>query len=241
MTDELKMLADLPIEIPNVGHFHVPRLKDIASLGEERYSQILSLLLLNKANIPHLKDIEFDNFSILFVNCLNSDELWSEVKIGLELLFKEEVHIPSRDDESVFFYFGDILNKRYVTRDNFDYIQSLIIFSNNIKIETEDEYKPANSKAAELIKRLHAGKEYVNKKKKQIVSLANKISGLAWKSNNVNIFDVWNLNIYQFYDAINRLEQIDNYQFTLQGIYSGTVNGSKMKLSELHYSNSNKI
>lgn len=237
MTDELKMLADLPIEIQNVGFFHVPHLKDIALLGEERYSQILSLLLLNKANIPHLKDTEFDNFSILFINCLNSDELWNEVKSGLKLLFKEEVRIPSRDSESVFFYFGELNERRFITRDNFDFLQRLIIISNNIKIEIEDEYSPANSKAAELIKKLQAGKEYVRKKKSQISSLVNKISGLAWKSNSINIFNVWDLNIYQFYDALNRVEQIDNYQYTLHGIYSGTLDGSKIKINEIHYSN----
>ena len=236
MDDELRMLANVPIYIHDAGSLHIPTLRDIAILGEENYNEILSLLLLNKKNIPHLRDKPVSNFDILFANCAYSPDLWSRVKIGLELLFKEEAHM-SDVGENVYFYFSEDSEKRHITSENFEYIQSLLIIANNIKIESEEEYNPANAKAAELIKRLEAGKQYVSRKKKQIVSLSSKISGLAWKSNSINMINIWDLNIYQFYDALFKVEQIDNYLFTLQGIYSGNVDGKKIKLNDLHWGN----
>jgi hypothetical protein len=47
---------------------------------------------------------------------------------------------------------------------------------------------------------------------------------------------VFDLTIFQFHDALNRLEQVDHYLFTIQGIYAGNVDGKKVNLSHLHWS-----
>jgi len=61
------------------------------------------------------------------------------------------------------------------------------------------------------------------------------ISGLGWKANNINIFDVWDLTVYQLYDGLNRLKIIDDYQFTLSGIYAGTIDSGKINLKDINW------
>lgn len=237
MDQELKMLANLPIQIDDVGFFYVPTLRDLAAIGEQSYNEILSLLLIDKNNIPSLKNEDVSDFIILWSMCLEDKNIWLKVKFGLELMFKEVVNISPSNSRYAYFYLGANEDNRHIHRGNFDIIKNSIITSNHIKIDSEEEYNPSNKRAADLIAKLQAGKQEILKLKKNQVSLLSKVSGLAWKSNSINIFNVFDLNIFQFYDALSKVEQIDNYLFTMQGIYAGTVDGSKIKINNIHWGN----
>ena len=229
----LKLLANLPIDVGNGIHFHTPTLEEIIQIGESRYNELLSIMLLDKRSIESLAEDEtITNFHILYANCYHSSEFMEAFKESAQFFFKEEVH-RSPEHLGVFFYFGDILEERFINEENFEFIQSLIMVANNVSFKEED-YDPFNERARKLVEEIKQIKEEVAKKKEKIDDFESKISGLAWKSN-MNIFDVFKLSIYQFYDGLLRLEQVDSYQFTLTGVYAGTVSSDKIKMSDLHW------
>ncbi|MCI1763638.1 hypothetical protein [Heyndrickxia oleronia] len=232
---ELKMLANIPIPIGNSGiEFHIPTLKEIIKIGENRYNSLISLLLINKDTIKGLKNPdELTNFDITYVNCYYSETFWNDFKQAMYIFFKDEVFM-SPEDLGLFFYFGDITENKRLDNNNFDLIQELVKVANNVKFE-EEEYNPAGEKTKSFINEIKKIKSEILKIKEPMFSLASKISGIAWKSNNINIFNVFEMNIFQFYDALLRLDQVDNYQFTLSGMYAGTVDGNQINMSNLHW------
>ncbi|MFC4304102.1 hypothetical protein [Cohnella boryungensis] len=232
-TIELKLLANVPIEIGKGLAFTAPTLKQLISIGDSEYDRMISTLLINKDSSKDMSESGLTSFEIFYLNCGANAEFWTLARKGLAVLLSQEPRLGESRDEA-YLSFGDDPECRLDNR-NFEYFQSLILFSHHVSFAKE-EYKPANAKAKALIEKLQVGKDEILRKKEQIYSLASKISGIAWKSNAVNIFNVFDLTIFQFHDALNRLEQVDHYLFTIQGIYAGNVDGKKVNLSHLHWS-----
>src|SRR5690625_5298093 len=205
---ELKFLANMPVSVKNICKIHVPTLREIIEMGEAKYHRILSSLLLKREMLNVDESIEATNMEVTYINCYHNREFKEVFEEASKLIFKEKIFM-SPEELGFFFYFGELEEERIVTSEDFDFIQSLVVVSNNIDVEGDD-YNPANEEARKLVEEIKKAKAEITKNKKQISSLASKISGVAWKSHNVNIFDVFDLNIYQFYDALWRLEQFDN-------------------------------
>ncbi len=102
------------------------------------------------------------------------------------------------------------------------------------KKELKEEYNPANEEARKIIEKIKENKKNAPKPK-ELITLSSMISGLGWKANNINIFNVWDLTVYQLYDGLNRLKIIDDYQFTLSGIYAGTIDSGKINLKDINW------
>ncbi|PRX69695.1 hypothetical protein B0G52_11253 [Cohnella sp. SGD-V74] len=230
---ELKLLAGLPVDLGNGLLFGVPTLRTIAGIGSRKYDALISVLLVNRASLEEPAASRVTNFELFLINSMLNEEFWHKAKQGLELFFGMEPTLRESPD-GAHLYFGDDPDMR-LDDGSFDYFQSLIMYSHNIQFQRE-QFSPGNAKAKALIEKLQKGKQEILSRKEQIFDLVSKISGVAWKSSGVNIFNVFDLTIFQFYDALNRLEQVDYYLFTLQGIYSGHVDGQKINLSNIHWS-----
>lgn len=124
-----------------------------------------------------------------------------------------------------------VVDEKAINRNNWDEIKNIILMQNNIKKET---YNPANKKAKEIIEKIKK-----NKKNAPVIKQNNDffsiVSGLAWKSNSINAINIFDLNIYSFYDGLNRLNLIDDYEYTLTGIYTGNVDAKKINLKDLSW------
>jgi hypothetical protein len=77
------------------------------------------------------------------------------------------------------------------------------------------------------------------KKKDEKINLHSIISAVAWRT--VGFNEVLKLTIYQLYDGFYRLGLIDNYHYTFTGIYTGNIDGSKIKLPDINWANTIKI
>ena len=196
------------------------------------YSQYLSILCLNPCDLDEEYE-ELGNistFEILIGSCSQGGKDF--VCNALSLFFVEPVRFQK---EYSFFYLGEIKDRRYITKENYEMIKT-IIRKMSYMIDKEDERPIFGNERAremwELIKK--------NRKKipvaKQNINFASIVSGVAWKSQNVNIITVWDLTIYQLYDAYYRLDVIDTYDKTVTGIYAGNVDGTKINLKDLNWS-----
>jgi hypothetical protein len=233
---ELKLLAGLPIEIQDVGSLYIPTLKEIISLGESRYNHLVSALLFDKKDQQNLKDLNGTNFEFLLFYChyYPNEELSRDFIESLELHFKDKVSISEEDG---FFYLGDYQERRLIDEDNFEFIRDVVRKANHIRSPEEEEeegYNPANETAAQFIKELEEKKKK-RPKPKETINLHSIISGLAWKPNGINLKEIFDLTIYQIYNGFAATENIDNYHYTMSGIYAGTVDGKKIKPETIHW------
>ncbi|MCR8641544.1 hypothetical protein NV379_02640 [Paenibacillus sp. N1-5-1-14] len=231
---ELKLLYGCPIPIEGVGMMLPPKLADIIKLGETNYNQFLSTLLFDKDNIDLASEAaEYNNLQILCSYCYHHEDFRTITLQAIEFFFKEKAHL-GYDESNVFFYFGSELENRKIDNEKLDLIQFVLKKMNFFKTSKEPEYNPANSKAKQMIDLIMKNKK--NKPKpKETMNLHSIISGMAWKSNNVNIINVFDLTIYQLYQGFRVMENIDNYEHTLTGIYSGNVNSKEINFSQLHW------
>lgn len=233
---ELKLLAGLPIEISDLGTLHIPTVKEIIKMNESRYNELVSALLFDKKDHPALHDVDGTNLEFLLVYCFHNpdDALSSDFIQSLQFHFNDSVSISEQDG---FFYLGDYSERRIIDEDNFEFIREVIRKANHIKPpeEVEEEgYNPANQIAAEFIKELEEKKKR-RPKPKETINLHSIISGLAWKSNGMNLSEIFNLNIYQIYAGFSATENIDDYHYTMSGIYAGTIDGKKIKPEKIHW------
>jgi len=223
----LKLLAGMSIFIENLGILTPLKLRDIITLGELNYNELLSVLLIDKSNIDGLNNQDINNLELLMVYSYQNQDFREKTLKALKLFLNKEFFMNNEG----FFYCDDLI----INNDSFNYFQYVLKCANHIEIKKkEDEIIPGNERARKFMEKLKLSKQ--NIKKPEIINLHSIISGVAWKSNNTNIINIFDLTIYQLYDAYHRLENIDNYHYTLSGLYAGTVDGKNINLSNITWS-----
>ena len=241
---EFKLLSGIPVEIETVGYIHSLVLKQITQIGYSIYNLYISALCFNmndiKDQLGDIKNIdEISCFDVIFRQC-SVDENYKDIILdGLSLFFNEKVNYVKDYDV---FYLGKLEEGRFINRDNYELIKKILKLQNCIQEPKEEmDYNPANERARALIEKIKENRKNAPKVQNESNStLQSIISGVAWKSH-VGIYSVWDLTIYQLYDAYYRLEIIDNYTNTFTGIFSGNVDASKMNLKDLSWSKVIKI
>jgi hypothetical protein len=233
---ELRLLVGLPVEIESVGYIYSPLVKETISIGQNTYSQYLSLLLVDKEKISSTsKTDDISTFDVILSLYIHDRNFSVGFIKALEFLFRENVSFGYTDSEA-FFYLGGIEDKRYITKNNIELIQAVVRVANQVKVadEEEEQYNPADEQARKIIEEMLARRK--NKPKpKPTMNLHSIISGLASKSSSINHLNVGDLSIYQLYDNFYRLEVIENYHYTLVGIYTGNVDSKKINFKNIHW------
>ena len=203
----------------------------VDDIGYERYVELLSLLLINKNRIIHLFDNDefknkLRNFDLFLMDDGLVEKLVEFFKVFLKKddvkFFKDIMNIVVTDEDR---------NEIVINRDNYDDLVNVLRLMYWVQEEKKEEYKPANKKAEEFIKKLEEkNKAYAKVKTKVGKSLFDVISGVAWKAPNMNIFEIWDLTIYQLYDAYYRIDVIDEYDRFFTGVYSGAIDTKKVDM-----------
>jgi hypothetical protein len=66
-------------------------------------------------------------------------------------------------------------------------------------------------------------------------ALLSILSSIAWK-NKLYINNLLDYTVSQIYDGYFRINNIDNYDKTMYGIYSGNIDGSNIDMEKLNWS-----
>jgi len=228
---ELKLLAGIPIEVDRLGEIHIPTVREIIKIDESKYSQYLSSVLINKESLDEKLDDNTSDFDVLFALCFHHEDFKEIVFNSFEIFLKEKP-LMNGDGDNMFFEFKD--GKR-LDKNNHLYFKNIIKMSHFIKETTEEElYKPANSKAKEMIETMLRYKKNKPKPKEEM-NLHSIISGLSWRPNGINVINIFDLTIYQIYNGFFTTENIDNYNHTLTAIYTGNMDSKEIKMSKVHW------
>lgn len=230
----LKLLRGKPISI-GICKIHPLHLNEIDDMdnGELTYRQYISPLLLDKNNIieqdPSLA--ERSAFEIFLLYCFHDKEYRKIVLDSLKLFSKDE---PFYHPEG-FIFFGKIEEQRFLDDVVFDRLQSVIKQQNFLK-EDKPENEPiyANEKSrefAELVKKAKAEAQAqiqaMNKDK--ILRLGDIISIVSAYSENINLFNIWDLTVYQLYDSYLRLLMRDSYDARFSMMLAGAEIKDELK------------
>jgi hypothetical protein len=235
LTDDaihLKLLLNIPIHVEGIGNFHAPNLPEIVDLTEEIYNMSLSTIFFDKNRLEETKGLEeYTNFEVL-LSIINQDDSFRELFFyGLNL----HLDVPVLLHSSGLIYFDEFSEESILTEDKFDYIKNLVKIANNVSDPKEEEYKPGNERARKFLEKIKQQRAEIEKVKKPKMNLHSIISAVGWKAQSFKFIN--DLTIYQLYEGFRRLEYMDNYKFTMTGIYTGNIDGTKIKLPDINWAN----
>lgn len=229
----LKLLANEPIEFLSIGKLRVPSIREIISIGESKYNEYLSILLFDKENLEDagIIDEKLSTYELVISFVYHDEAFRRNFFNGLKIFFNKEIN----QHESGLVYFGEFSDEIYLDEDNLKLIQKILKIANFIEDEKKEEYEAGNERAKKFMEKLKKKKKNaVNTK--QRINLHSLISSLSWKSSK-GFDEILNLNMYQLYDGYRRLENMNNYHYTLTGIYTGNIDGKSVKMSEINWAN----
>ena len=218
--DDLQLLAGIPVNFNNLFNIYPLKLRKIAEIGYDKYNYYISLLLFSKNNfnnnkIEHINNEEFNkasDFEIMLCFLLTDIKFKNDFMFALELFIKEKPIL----DERGFFYFGELEERRFIYNDNFNEIQNVIKLMNNIKPEKIEELDEFDKRVMEAEKKIS---QYDDN---EALTLNNLISSLTNMSDNdINIFNVWDLTLYQIYDQFKRGQLKEKFIIDLKSIFAG--------------------
>lgn len=233
----LKFLLNLTVPVSGIGEFRAPLLRDIVDITEQQYRIALNTMLFERDYLgKEMEEIAEYTDTQLLAAVIYQDSLYREsFHCACQIHFNKT---PSLSDDGEI-YFDTLSKENILTDEKFNYIKHLVRIANNIQekqTEEDEEIIPGNEQARKFMEELKKSQELLNKaKKKEPINLHSLISSVGWKTKS---FDFINqLNIYQLYDGYYRLGTIDNYHYTMTGIYSGTIDADKVKLPDINWAN----
>lgn len=229
----LKFLLRQSVYVDGLGYFHSPTLEEIINMTESKYNESISALLFDKSNLE-INNEEIDNytnFQVLSSLVYNDDHFRKAYFNCLKLHFSKE---PKMQEDG-YVYFDELSEDTVITEEKFEYIKRLVRIANHIAEKKNDDFNAGNAKARKFLKKLKEKEARLAKYKKSNSNLHSIISAVGWKTQ--DFVSINNLNIYQLYDGYSRFHVLDNYHYTMSGIYAGTVDGSKIKTEDIDWAN----
>ena len=228
---ELKLLKGSAFELEGIKITPLKLKEIIDDIGYDDYLQLIKTVCIDKKQIKDISEEDLQKIETFDIFLCDNSLMEMLVRFFKVFLKYENVFYIEKNQGILFDYDGCI---SWVTRENYNKFLKVFREMYKINIPKQEEYNPGNDRARELIEAIKRKNEvYANMKAKSETNLASMISGVAWKSNNLNIVDIFNLTVYQLYDAYYRLEIVDNYTNTINGVYAGTVDGKKIDFKQL--------
>lgn len=238
---ELKLLANVPIEIDGIGEFQLPILREVINMGESKYQEHYSRVLFDKSQLQNIEEdlSEYSDMEVLVTLIYHDQTFRFQVFNSLKIFLNNE---PKMSDEGII-YFDELSDKTVLTEEKWNIIKQLIKIGNYIaeKKDEEDEYKAGNERAKKFMEKLRKKKAEAEalKKKVEKINTHSMISAVGWRLGDID--KALNKTVYQLYDAYYRFGFIDNFNFINTGIYTGNVDATKIKLPDINWANIIKI
>lgn len=219
-----KVMAQKPIYVDKIPVYS-PLLIDIADLDNdiETYSQYINYFILRKEDlreeIKPKENIEgYDLILYLITTIMGFEEFFLKALFYFtKIEFKREYQIIYND---IVFQSAEneIDEPIELNRNNFDDFVKAIKYVTCVEVQDEVEMDEFDRLLAEREKVVL---EAQNKGKEQptFIDLVSAVANM--KSNGLNIINIWQLNIYQFYEQLQRGQMAEQYHIAIQEILAG--------------------
>lgn len=221
MNDNL--LAGNPVKV-DFFYIHPWKLRDIVN-PELRYYEHLFLFFVHKEDLGYPEELieGYDILELIRARAVIGEAFEKQVLDALKAFTHEDFILQEEE-----FRLGDnILRPQH-----WEQIKNILAEENFIDLEKkEDDFNPANKRAAEFRKRIEETRKLVSKyKKKNEVSLGFLVNRLCAKSQNINLITVWDFTLYQFKQQLDALIVNESYDFNMMALANGNLDPKKHKI-----------
>lgn len=201
--NETALLANLPIYVDNIP-IYSPILREIAKMGMEEYNTVLCLATYNKNYIK--EPSECSNFELLRSN-YNNKEFANYHQQALEF-FTHHKFEPINYQNN--FYLYDSENKYFIFENNYNnFINAICISCCNEEIKNEEDLDEFDKRCLAAEKKI---REIQNKDENDEITFNDLVSYVAnITGNDLNIINIWDLNIFQFRNQLNVGQTKENF------------------------------
>jgi len=232
-----RSLCGLPIPVGGVD-VHPLKVKDVVLVGEDYYQYQLSLVTMFKKVIQirsNLEDSDFaqiNDFVLLFYIVTMHPSIKDEVQLAIEFFLSDGYKADINVDQLTIDIYNadDQLLAQFNEEQYLEFIE-IIKHQNYLDKQDDDDIRPADDAARELMEQRKRAREMIAKAKGhkgEKLSLADYLSIASGKSlrNNTHFLDI---TIYSFYNYLERLMLIENYDVSLKQILAG-ADAKKIKI-----------
>lgn len=203
----LKLIKGTPIDI-GIGMVHPLKLSEIHDIGETQYNQYLGFINVD-AKTLQIEDETIKPFQIVQMLCTLDQAYRINLLSAMQLMFKEEIKLH----QSGVFFIGNEAELRILNEEKFEIFRDVIRKQNFLSEQKEEKFNPKDDKAKELIEKYkNIQKQLKERNKEKGLGLEDIISIVTSYVPNVDLFNVWDLTVYQLYTIYSRLMMKENYE-----------------------------
>lgn len=233
--DTLSLLSGKSIKITDKITYTQPTLQDVIRFGEREYYQVLS----NMTAIPSdMKSIlwdagidwmEFDDMQLFQALVGQIPKERTEIFFP-NVDFTKFIMIKNENDDFILYNRSqEIIIDKFV----FAKMQDCLCKSHGIKKKIE---KAGNKYTKQILIDEDRQNRELNKDKEFKSNLYGLISAMVnYPGFKYGYKDVWELTMFQFMDAVQRVRLIDSTNHLLNGVYAGTVDSKKIRNEKFNW------
>lgn len=216
------LLSPAPVAIPNACSVISPRLKEIASIGFAAYQHYLSLLFMDMKTYfnlagygeayAKLSGTELAQLSLF--DLLTAVESTRQLVTSALRFFIPETITYAAKENCFHVCNADGGRTGTISGENYALVCDVIRQRNYFKSAVQEDFtKVKSKKALEIAKKLQQGRAQKNAivKPDGDMELGNIISAVAGKSQSLNLLNIWDLTVFQLWDAFFRLSSNNLY------------------------------
>lgn len=221
--DNLKLLSSEPIYLDTVGYIHHPTIKDILNIGLNQYYTFVYIITTKPKNVFSYED--------MYDFICDHLEYMEVFKLAISFFLKEKVNYYEKADRlyknshlepTILRSFAYGLDGHFINKENFINFVKIIKLINCVNSEDDTEQRYNSEKAREIADKLKKSKEKrENVSNNEVITLDDIVSSVASKHPSYNLFNIWDLTVYQLYDQYKRLNLIDQYQINVSAMVQG--------------------
>lgn len=215
--DYFALLSPEPIYIHPFGGVKCPTLREISQLSYDTYYLYLSLLLITPKSYfaktsqadfyENLSDEDKSSFHAFDLLTLNPS-ICSLLESALGFFLTDTVKYHKQHHAFLLYRNTEQTEPAgCITKENWPQLCELILKRNYLKASEEDLTKVKSKRALSIAEKLQKGRK--NKEKNTstdtTMELGNIISAVANKSSALNILNIWDITVYQLWDAFYRI------------------------------------
>lgn len=213
-------------------------LGEIEELGIVKYFTTINFATLTKDKVLGRKHINSFKNIPFFQIVVNIDELREAF---LELV---RTFVSHDDDEDAVRYVPtiDTIVVRYnkingkINKTNFEQFLEFMRFVYHVVIvQRESERTDIDEEMAELLREFEEVEDKISKSKGTEITFLSMIEAVSVKHPSINLMNVWDYTMYQFMKIYSRIEQIDNRDNVMRGLYSGCIEAKGIDLKDYHW------
>lgn len=211
--NKLRFLANLPIFVDNIS-IYSPTLRNIAEIGYEQYQLIISSLIISKEQLTEssLSDVK-DNYDALLYIIRKVEGFESNFLNSLFFISKMNF-VPHIQNGETYFVGDNVI----LFRNNYDSFVQSVKYSCNLNVEKIEELDEFDKQVLAMEKKIQEeqSKNIEQPSFEDLISAVANIDG-----NGLNIINIWDLNIYQFYEQLHRGQLKEQYRWNLKQLLAG--------------------